>query len=254
MAANETTEQPANNVLQPPPIPEGVKSFIDIKHGQVGGRALLLDLHLPEKPAEQPLPVIAYMHGGGWRLFNKTYCYALPLINKGYAVVSVGYRLSDEACFPAQIQDCKAAIRWVRANAQEYNLDPGRIGVCGASAGGHLAALMGTSGDIAELEGDTGNAEYSSRVQAVVAYCGVYDFLHLLKPENRENSKVLIWLIDELLGVPAVENLEKAVLASPITHISGDEPPFFIAHGAIDETVPFHQSELHTKQMEAQRT
>ena len=120
-----------------------------------------LDLYLPAK-ADHPLPVIVWIHGGGWYAGSKGGCPAVPLIAKGYAVASINYRLSQHALFPAQIEDCKASIRWLRANAKKYNLDPNHVGVAGASAGGHLAALLGTTGSVKELEGNGGNTSRSA--------------------------------------------------------------------------------------------
>ena len=129
--------------------------FSDLEYARVGEKSLLLDLYLPPE-GESPWPVIVWIHGGAWRTGNRADPPALFLVERGYAVASISYRLSREAIFPAQIHDCKAAIRWLRARAGEYDLDPARIGVWGASAGGHLAALLGTSGGVERLEGTVG--------------------------------------------------------------------------------------------------
>src|SRR4029077_7199543 len=126
-----------------------------------------LDLYLP-KSADGPLPLVVWVHGGAWRAGSKEQTPALFLLTRGYAVASINYRLSQHARFPAQIEDCKAAIRWLRAHAEEYNLAPDHFGAWGASAGGPLVALLGTSGDVKELEGHEGPPDESSRVQAVV--------------------------------------------------------------------------------------
>ena len=136
----------------PPQIPEGVRVLRDVEYARVAGKALLLDLYLPEKSAGK-LPVIVSVHGGGWTAGNKEASPGLRFSGRGYAVASINYRLSGEAIFPAQIEDCKAAIRWLRANAEKYNLDSDCIAAWGASAGGHLVALLGTSGGVKELEG-----------------------------------------------------------------------------------------------------
>jgi len=137
----------------------------DLVYKRIDGRALGLDLYSPSKPAG-PLPVIIWLHGGGWSRGRKEgHSPAVTLVDDGYAVASVDYRLTGIAPFPAQIEVCKAAVRWLRANASKYNLDPDRIGVWGFSAGAHLAALLGTSGGVKELEGDGDNVSYSSRVQ-----------------------------------------------------------------------------------------
>ncbi|MEX2261351.1 MAG: alpha/beta hydrolase [Bryobacteraceae bacterium] len=137
------------------------------------------------------LPVVVWVHGGGWRAGSKDKPRCLSLVREGYAIVAINYRLSGEATFPSQIYDVKAAIRWVRANAKQYGFDPERIAVFGASAGGHLAALAGTSGGVKELEGSLGNAEESSRVQAVVDWFGPTDFLQMGKHLNA----ALLWSV-----------------------------------------------------------
>jgi acetyl esterase/lipase len=172
---------------------------------------------------------------------------AHPFLDKGYAVASINYRLSQHTAFPAQINDCKAAIRWLRANAKTYNLDPERIGVWGASAGGHLAALMGTSGGVEDLEGKGGDADQSSRVQAVVDFFGPTDFLQMdahavpgarLKHDSPDSPE------SRLIGGAIQENVEKVGRANPIKYVTKDAPPFLIVHGEQDPLVPCHQSEL----------
>jgi acetyl esterase/lipase len=168
-------------------------------------------------------------------------------VSDGYAVTSIELRLSGEAPFPAQIEDCKAAVRWLRANAAKYNLDADRIGAAGHSGGGHLAALLGTSGGVQELEGSGDNMSYSSRVQAVCDVSGPSDLLRLYHdasdPSTRTRRKD-ISDIDALLGGPAEQNKTKAIAASPITYVSKDDPPFLIIHGENDFSVPASQGEL----------
>ena len=134
-------------------VPQGVKAHRDLAYVVNGHERQKLDLFVPEK-ADGPLPLIIWIHGGGWQNGSKEGC--PPLRNgytgRGYAVASINYRLSGHAIFPAQIEDCKAAIRWLRAHAKEYSLDPQRFGVWGSSAGGHLVALLGTSGDVKEFD------------------------------------------------------------------------------------------------------
>src|SRR5262249_53056202 len=130
-----------------------------------------LDLYLPEKTNER-LPLVVWIHGGGWTQGDKAPCPMAWLVPKGYVVASINYRFLKHGDPPAQIEDCKAAIRWLRANATKYNFDPHRVGVAGASAGGYLVALLGTSGGVKELEGQGGNQEQSSRVQCVVDLFG----------------------------------------------------------------------------------
>ena len=138
----------------------------------------------------------------------------MPLVAKGYAVASINYRLSQHAVFPAQIEDCKAAIRWLRANAAKYHLDPDHIGVWGASAGGHLVALLGTTGGVKELEGNGGNLDQSSRVQCVVDWFGPTDLTTMGGEHDKPDSPVA-----RLIGGPVQENKEKARKASPLTYV-----------------------------------
>ena len=221
-----------------------MKVLRDVEYAN-GGKALLLDMYLP-KAQGQLLPVIVWIHGGGWRAGSKDLCSAMPLSGQGYAVVSINYRLTGEAPFPAQIHDCKAAIRWVRSHAREYGFDPDRVGVWGSSAGGHLVALMGTSGGVKELEGDVGgNLEQSSRVQAVCDFCGPASF----RREDFEDDQTVrvgngLEVVELLLGGPLKENGEKARLASPVEHASKDDPPFLIVHGEKDSVVPVKHGQL----------
>jgi acetyl esterase/lipase len=220
-------------------VPEGTKAHRDLEYVKGGHERQRLDLYVPEK-ADGPLPVIVWVHGGAWLGGSKEGVGpALSFIRKGYAVASINYRLSQHARFPAQIEDCKAAIRWLRAHAKEYNLDPDRFGVWGASAGGHLVALLGTSGDVKDLEGKEGTPGQSSRVQAVVDWFGPTDVTRMGGSHDGPDSPEA-----RLLGGPVQENMEKAVRANPITYVSRDDPPFLIMHGDKDPTVPFSQSEL----------
>ena len=139
-----------------PKLPAGVKVLRDLQYVDGGHERNRLDLYLPEK-AEGQLPLVVWIHGGAWQAGSKDGCPAVYLTAKGYAVASINYHLSQHAVFPAQIEDCKAAIRWLRANAAKYHLDADHIGVWGASAGGHLVAMLGTTGNVKELEGKGGN-------------------------------------------------------------------------------------------------
>ncbi|MBM4017597.1 MAG: alpha/beta hydrolase [Planctomycetes bacterium] len=246
-AAAAAAEAPQPRPAQrPPPDMSGINVSKDVEYAKAGGKALLLDLYLP-RDAPGPLPLIMWVHGGAWRAGDKAQCPALPQVRRGYAVASINYRLSQEALFPAQIHDCKAAVRWLRANAARYKINPQRVGAWGSSAGGHLVALLGTSGDVKDLEGDLGNPDQSSRVQAVCDWFGPTDFCqmaaHMLPggkmghdaPESPESL---------LVGGPVQENKDKVARANPITYVSKDDPPFLIMHGDKDPLVPHHQSEI----------
>ncbi|HEX5734897.1 MAG TPA: alpha/beta hydrolase [Blastocatellia bacterium] len=217
----------------------------NIEYARAGGHTLLLDLYLPAE-STTALPLIVWVHGGGWASGDKgNGGHAARLTERGYAVASINYRLSWEDRFPAQIEDCKAAIRWLRANASRYNLDPDRIGVWGSSAGGHLAALLGTSGGVEELEGDLGNQDQSSRVQAVIDWYGPADLLRM------QSESLPCGVIDHdsplspealLLGCPIQLCKDRARRASPVTYATSDDPPFLIMHGTEDCLVPPLQS------------
>ena len=206
----------------------------DVQYGDAGNRPLLLDIYKPAKPKADKLPALVFIHGGGWSGGNKTAGAGVaPHVGSGnYVGFSVGYRLSGEAIWPAQIHDCKAAIRWIRANADKYGVDADKIGVWGSSAGGHLVSLLGTSGDVAELEGNNGSPGVSSRVSCVVDYCGPADF------PSFEHHAVRL-----LFGGSREGQEEEVKQASPITHVTKDDPPFLVVHGSEDGVVPISQAE-----------
>jgi hypothetical protein len=182
--------------LPVPRIPDSVRTELDVPYAGTDNPRQRLDLFLPETATgEKPIPLVAFIHGGAFRAGDKRCGWPMVarLVTSGaYAGASIGYRLSGEVTWPAQIHDCKAAIRWLRANAKRYNIDPDRIGVIGTSAGGHLVAMLGTSGNVAELEGTLGaHGDTSSRVSCVVDEFGPTDFLalyggHSMSPDNPE--------------------------------------------------------------------
>jgi acetyl esterase/lipase len=217
-------------------LPEGVTVQRDLAYVPDGHERQKLDLYLP-KQAGKPLPVIVWIHGGAWKAGSKENNPLLAYAGKGYAVASINYRLSQHALFPAQIEDCKSAIRWLRAQAKTYNLDPEKIGVAGSSAGGHLVALLGTAGHVKALEGKTGNLEQSSQVQCVVDLFGPTDFSTMGGAHERADSPEAL-----LIGGAVNENKEKAQRASPLTYLSKNCPPFLVIHGDQDPIVPYSQS------------
>ena len=230
--------------IKPPKIPPGVLARMEIPYVKQGGERQKLDLYLPGGERKALLPVIVSIHGGGWRAGSKYRCYPLSkgFVQKGYAVASVGYRLSGQVKFPAQLEDIKAAVRWLRAHAGEYGLDPERIAVFGTSAGGHLAVFMGVSNgnpsyDVGE------NLEFSSSVRAVVDFFGPTDLTDL--SVARENPRFLAPDSSQaqLIGGDLLENQEKAKAASPIYFVSKDSAPVLIFHGDKDQSVPLSQSE-----------
>jgi acetyl esterase/lipase len=229
---------------RPPAVPDDVEVVRDVEFGTGGGRPLKMHLVRPKSPPKEPMAAVVYVHGGAWRAGNRD-AGLRPLsrlAQRGYFGASIEYRLSQEARFPAQIEDCKAAVRFLRSKAKAYGIDPDRIGAWGPSAGGHLVALLGTSGDVKELEGKGGHAEFSSRVQAVVDWFGPTDFLKMGK--NRIDHDAAGSPESLLVGGPIRENPEKVAAANPVTYVSKDDPPFLIMHGDRDDLVPIGQSEL----------
>ncbi len=225
-------------------LPAGVRVLKDIVYAQASEQELKLDLYLPAKRPEKPRPLIVWIHGGAWRAGNKNSNPAARFVDDGYISASIAYRLSQTAVFPAQIHDCKAAVRWLRAHAGEYGIDPERIAVWGSSAGGHLVAMLGTSGGVEELEGGLGHPEQSSRVQAVVDYFGPTTFTKMDAAGSRMVHDDPQSPESMLIGGPIQEHPDLVRRADPIAYVTADDPPFLIVHGDKDLTVPYNQSEL----------
>ncbi len=225
-------------------LPADAKVLKDITYATVGERKLPLDLYFPAN-ADRALPLVIWIHGGGWRGGSKENPgRALPLLGRGYAVASVEYRLSGEAIFPAAIEDCKAAVSFLRLNAAKYNLDPDRLGVWGSSAGGHLVALLGTTNDVTDFDTHAVCKNAPATVQAVCNWFGPTDFLRMNDfpgfidhdgPESPESR---------FIGGPIQQHKEKVAKANPITYVSKSDPPILIMHGEVDQAVPYNQSEL----------
>jgi acetyl esterase/lipase len=225
--------------LQPtdtlPPASSGITAYKDLPYVLGGLERQKLDLYIPVD-GEGPFPLIIWIHGGAWKYGSKDGCIPLPWVAKGYAVASINYRLSQDAKFPAQIMDCKAAVRWLRAHAKQYKIDRDRFIAWGDSAGGHLASLLGTAGDAVEWE--PGPPAESSRVQAVIDWYGRADLTRVCTDPGMAEHPVA-----QLLGGSGERVAEIALKASPITYVSNDDPPFLIMHGDVDKTVPVQQSE-----------
>lgn len=213
----------------------------DVVFASPDGHDLKLDVFLP-KEVENP-PLVVFVHGGGWMKGSYKNCRTPWLKDEGFALASISYRLSDVARFPAQVHDCKAAIRWLRAHADVYGYDATRIGVAGTSAGGHLALMLGTTAGVEELDGTVGShLDQSSTVQAVVNYFGPSDFVFRSKNQPSKTDKPGGGVY-ELLGGPVKQLTELAELASPITHVTADDPPLLTLHGDNDKTVFVDQAE-----------
>jgi len=228
--------------------------FIDVPYANASP-AERLDVYLPREGIP-PFPVVMYVHGGAWMTGDKAapeYLSGIPLVtSRGYAVVSINYRLTPEAIFPAQIQDVKAAVRWIRANGATYGLDPDRIAAWGDSSGGHLVAILGTSTGVARFDDPSlGNPGVSSAVQAVIDWYGPVDFLtmdrqlsrnHDVEPAERHDAAGSAE--SRLVGAPIRTVPGRVRAANPVAYLTKrrDVPPFLIEHGDLDAVVPFQQS------------
>jgi acetyl esterase/lipase len=227
----------------------------------VGFRPLRLDLYRPAA-ASRPSPLIAWIHGGAFAMGHRG---LLPgflaearffelLVEHGFAVATVDYRLSGEAHFPAQLHDVKAAIRWLRARSDELNLDATRVAVWGESAGGHLAAMAGATSELIELEGEVGVRDGSSAVQAVVDWYGPTDFAAMdhQRPSNAIQTHGDAGSPESrLIGATVDVSPELVALANPCTYVRSGLPPFLVAHGTADRLVPFGQSSLLVEALRA---
>ncbi len=200
---------------------------------------------------EEPRPAIIHFHGGGWRQGKASRGTAVRFAGEGFVGISIHYRLSQEAVFPAAVHDCKTAVRWARAHADRYGIDPDRIGVFGGSAGGHLAALVGLSAGDEYLEGDGPYREYPSEVQAVVENYGPTDFLQMNDPPGRMDHDAPDSPESAFMGGPIQDIPERVRKANPITYVNTGDPPVLIIHGRKDMSVPFHQSELLFQALQA---
>jgi acetyl esterase/lipase len=238
--------------LPPPPMDTShiERKWLDVAYANQSA-AQKLDIYLPDK-GDGPFPVIVSIHGGAWMFGDKGDEMNLPFLEgleRHFAVVCVNYRLSGEAQFPKQIYDCKAAVRFLRANAETYRLDVERVAAWGASAGAHLAALLGTSRKVRKLEDFTlGNPEYSSAVHAVVDWYGPTESFLKMDEQliasgmGEPDHSAADSPESKLLGRPITEVPDLVRFASPMTYIKANMPPFLIQHGLKDEIVPVQQS------------
>ena len=230
-------------------LPEGVTFIPDIAYRE-GNEAWKLDLAMPTERGETPRPALVFIHGGGWRGGDKrrggflrpTISYA----DRGYVCVTVNYRMLDEAPITACVEDVKNAVRWLRAHAEEYNIDPERIGASGNSAGAHLAVMLGVCPPSAGLEGDGPYQEYSSMVQAVVASATPTDFLSAMsdRQRNRSNAQAARPPRKNELRL---ESEEVRAKTSPVTYASADAPPILLVHAISDRTVGVYHSDKLVK-------
>lgn len=216
----------------------------DVPFAAVDGITLRLNFRRPELLPAAPMPIVVYLHGGAWMHNDRTVDRNPFLDGCGFLTASIDYRLSHQAIFPAQLHDAKAAIRWLRAHAAKYHADGSRIGVWGHSSGAHLAALLGTTGDLADLEGSVGLVGPSSRVQAVAGISTPTDFTRLGGWHDAPDSPEA-----ELLGGPIPARPEAARQVSPVTYVRAGMPPFLLIYGDQDEIVPPEQSRLFAERL-----
>ncbi len=213
----------------------------NVTYGVAGGVELKMDIHLPRGERPQPAPVVMYVHGGGWVIGGKRIWWGIrsvyqQLLARGYVFVSVNYRLAFQHRWPAQIEDVKCAVRYLRAHAAEYNLDPERIGAWGDSAGGHLVSLLGLTDAGAGFDTSGGHDQQSSKVQAVVDMFGPSDltYLHAYPGFKR----MLRWMLGTLDPLSVLRQ------ASPLQYVTAAAAPFLIVHGEKDPMVPPRQSRM----------
>lgn len=227
------------------------KMLLDVVYAHAGSHALRLDLHLPAD-VEHP-PLVMFLHGGGWQNGDKAEPRVKYLVEHGYALASVNYRLTDIACYPAQIHDCKAAARYLRAHAEAYGYTADKLIVIGVSAGGHLASLMGTTNGNPLYEGQLGeHVDHSSRVEAVVNFFGPQDFplRARTQPEVVLPEGSIVW---KLLGGSAQDNPRLAEQASPAWQVGDHTVPFLSLYGDADRQVYLDQAKRLDAQLKAHR-
>jgi acetyl esterase/lipase len=232
-------------------LPAGTTLYSNIPYVTDAHERHTLDIYIPAIPG--PYRVILWIHGGAFRMGSKVDRVPLKMLNQGYAIVAINYRLSQQAIFPAQIEDCKAAVRWLRAHAGTYNFDNTRFVAWGESAGGHLAAMLGTCGHVRTW--DVGaHLDHSSRVQAVIDFYGPTDFLQMdaqrlpdgMTHNDADSPE------SQLVGGPIQQHGDATRQANPITHINGSAAPFLIIHGDTDPLVPHGQSQLLVEALQRQ--
>ncbi|MBN1402376.1 MAG: alpha/beta hydrolase [Anaerolineae bacterium] len=229
---------------------EGATVYRDLPYVTDGHARQKLDLYLPAAGTNWPL--IVWVHGGAFRAGSKENGVPLEYVGLGYALASINYRLSQHALFPAQIEDCKAAVRWLRAHAGRFGYDPQRVGAWGPSAGGHLVAMRGTAGHVQAFEVGE-HLDQSSRVRTVVDYFGPTDFCQMdaYRTADGQVHDAADSPESELVGGPIQEHPDRVARANPITYVTPEAPPFLIIHGERDPLVPHHQSELLVAALEA---
>ncbi|MEO1994134.1 MAG: alpha/beta hydrolase [Planctomycetaceae bacterium] len=225
-------------------LPDGIELQRDVVYASVGKRPLHLDLYR-QSQSTRPAPLLIWIHGGGWKSGTKqSPRHALSLLKQGFAVAAVEYRLSGEAVFPAAIEDCKAAVSFLRLNAKSLALDPDRFAAWGSSAGGHLVALLGTTNDVELFNTHPICRRASPKVQAVCNWFGPSDFLRMNDFPGRIDHDSANSPESRFIGGPIQERKEQVARANPIHYASEGDPSMLLMHGDSDQLVPYNQSEL----------
>ncbi|MBI3722871.1 alpha/beta hydrolase, partial [bacterium] len=228
------------------PLPPGVEAKKDVEYGKVGERSLELDIYRKTEHPKEAMPAVIWIHGGGWSGGDKKDPFPAPaLLEKGFVVLSINYRLSGEAKFPAAVEDSKCAVRFLRESAKDLGVDPDRIGVWGGSAGGHLALMLGCADEKAGLEGKGGHEGVSSKVRCVCSWFGPADLTvgdDKFQGGSGQAQRAF-------LGGTQKEKPELYKQASPVTYVTKDASPTLLVHGDKDPVVPFEQSEILFKKM-----
>ena len=217
----------------------------DVEYARVDGQRLMLDLHMPARPPEgrRSPPLVVWVHGGAWRSGSRNDMPLGGLVERGYAVASVDYRLSTTARFPAQVHDIKAAVRFLRARRRAYGYDAAAVAVAGNSAGAHLAALVGVTNGHPDLEGTVGdNLSERSDVQAVISLYGMSNLTTILAQSTPHGLGVRVPALQLLLGAQPQDMPDLARLASPVFHVDPRDPPLLLIHGDQDPQTPVNQS------------
>ncbi len=229
---------PAVRAAEPPKVPDGVAYEPDLEYSNPDNQHLMVDLARPSK-GDGPFPAVLLIHGGGFRAGNR-HGYdglCMRLAQNGYVAATVEYRLAPKYQFPAAVYDCKAAVRWLRANAAKFHIDPARVGVAGGSAGGHLALFLGVTGDVKKFDGDGGNPDQSSKVACVVSFYGPSDFT-----KSYGHSKDAAEVLPLFLGGDLEKEHRRHIEASPLYWVTPDAPPTLCIHGTKDDYVAYEQA------------
>jgi len=225
-------------------VPPDVVVTENVEMGKGGDNVLHADVYQPKAPSSPALPAVIFIHGGGWDTGSYKGGSTKPyLAQHGYVAVSIEYRLSKVAPWPAQIEDCKMAVRWLRSNAAKYGVDPNHIGAWGGSAGGHLAACLGTMGDQPQFEGNGGYPGVSSNVQAVVDGSGPVDFTTGSEGLKGSTPTQDSYMLIKLFGGSFADKSDIYKQGSPIAYVKAGDPPFLVTHGDQDHSVPIAQAQ-----------